>query len=93
MVCAGSPASRVSRSRSATAARLAGSSAGAGIDVELLCERGVLVAQRLEPRLELGEPGLQPAGVEVAVLESLVVAVERAVAAADLLGDRMSLFF
>ena len=48
----------------------------------------LLLVERVELRLEVGEPGLELAGLEVAALEGLVVAVERALAAADLLGDR-----
>ncbi|HET7572667.1 MAG TPA: hypothetical protein VFJ77_08360 [Gaiellaceae bacterium] len=48
--------------------------------------------ERVELRLEVGEPGLESAGFEVAVLEGLVVAVEGALAAADLLGDGPLLF-
>ncbi|MGD0712771.1 MAG: hypothetical protein ABSB24_01115 [Gaiellaceae bacterium] len=60
---------------------------------ELASERLLLLAQRVELRLEPGETSLELAGFEISCLERLVVAVERTLATANLLNDGAALFF
>src|SRR5579883_3171395 len=86
-VCSDSPVASVSRSRSATAASACGSKLlpGSASCAASACSCSWSVSSfvwRLASRV------LELAGFEVAVLERLVVAVEGALGAADLLGDR-----
>lgn len=64
-----------------------------GLCGELLGEFGILPAEGVEARFEGGHARLEATAVEIAILECLVVPVEGALGAADLLGERVSAFF
>jgi hypothetical protein len=52
----------------------------------------VLVVENVQACLERGQPLVEVCGVEVAGLEGVLIAVDRAFGAGDLLGERGALF-